>query len=96
MELEKKINGKKVVLQERLPLRDYNNIFALTGKIDGENLRTFLPICLKMVSSWEFPGDPKDEAAWDELDIFTELLPIANFVQASITERAGAGAEVKN
>ena len=40
------------------------------------------------VASWEFDGDPADEASYDRLDLFQETIPLLMALTTTIGERA--------
>lgn len=86
MEFEKQINGKRVKLKERLPLRDGRRLPELMQACTSD-LGTQVPVLVLVVESWEFPGNPADPAAYEDLDIYTEVLPLANWAGEHLRER---------
>ena len=82
--MEFQVAGKKVVLRERIILGEGYDIIGLFTGIDSNDLRTSIPIMSKMIESWEFEGDPNDPAAYDNLDVLTEVIPMSRKVNARI------------
>ncbi len=83
--MEFQVAGKKVVLRERITLGEGYDILGLTARVDNEDFRTTVPVMIKMIESWEFDGDPSESASYDEMDVFTEFLPISRRVNAKFT-----------
>ncbi len=77
---ERVINGKKVVLHNRIPGRELRSLPKLLRQIQGEDLYEQLPLCKLLIESWEAPGSPMDDEAYGDLDGFRELLPVQKFV----------------
>lgn len=70
------INGRRVTLKERLPLRVAPKLPQLLEEA-GRDLRAVSRIGVLLVEEWDFEGVPSDPRAWEELDITTEILPLA-------------------
>ena len=88
--METTVNGKNVVLRERLPAKECYDLLAIvrkaatTGDIGyDEQVKVFTVI----VESWEFEGDPKDPEADADLDLLTEFVALDNVVGEYLRER---------
>ena len=81
MEIE--INGKQVVLREKMPAKECYDLLAIvrkaaaTGDIGyDEQVQVFTTI----IESWEFDGDPKDPEAYAGLDLLPEFVALDSAV----------------
>lgn len=89
------INGKKVVLRDRLPARlGWDVIVTKSGvlqkswnEIDFEDLAALLSVA---VESWEFEGDPGDAASYASLDLLSEFVPLVSSLGEWLNARFGA------
>ena len=89
--MEVTINGKRVVLRERFPTREYDQLRQQFMAIDADTpwdkrantLRAF-------VESWEFDGDPDDVEAWGDLDLFLETIPLELAISERVLARYNA------
>ncbi len=82
--MEFTVAGKKVVLRERITLGEGYDIIGLFSSIDTNDLRTSIPIMVKMIESWEFEGEPDDPASYDQLDVLTEVIPMSRKINGQI------------
>jgi len=80
------INGKAVVLADRLPARQWWTLYPKVLEIKaGDKLLdklgwdTSVEMCRSLVTSWEFEGDPKDAAAYEGLD-FVDMVALVTEV----------------
>ena len=60
---------------------------AWKGASEG-NYAPVVPFLARVVESWEFDGDPTDEAAYEALDILSELVPLADQALIAVSEAA--------
>ena len=81
--MEVTINCKRVTFRERIPLRIGARLPKLASETDNLDYQTNVPVMQILIESWEFPGDPADASAYDELDLFSEMKPL---VDATATE----------
>jgi hypothetical protein len=88
------INGKRVVLKERLPLREYRGLPAIMVASKGEDYDSQVPVFCRLIDSWEFDGSPSDPASYEELDVISELAPLARAVVDYIERKASV--DIKN
>ena len=71
------VNGKKVVLREKYPVRDFEHLRREFAKITVDSgWQERAAVNRSFVESWEFDGDPADPESWGDLDMFTESLAI--------------------
>lgn len=82
------INGKRVTLRERIPLRDGHRIPALLQACADGDLNTQVAVARLVIESWEFPGDPSDAESYQELDTFSEVIPLMTWVAERVQARA--------
>ena len=67
------VNGKRVTLRDRLTAAEGWPLRSLIAKAkrDGNlNFEEEAQAIATVVESWEFPGDPRDPAAYAALDFF--------------------------
>ncbi len=82
------VNGKRVALRERFPVEEYDDLRGKLQKIDASsNWKIRWDFLHRFIESWEFPGDPHDQAAWGQLDMFSEFAGIENAVVGFMAER---------
>lgn len=92
------VAGRRVWLRERLPLKEGKRIVALAQAVSDQDLDTALPLLALLIERWEFDGDPSDAASYENLDVFSEVLPlllgVGPYVQAKLegVPKAPAGA----
>lgn len=60
---------------------------AWKGATEG-NYAAVVPFLARVVESWEFEGDPADEAAYEALDVLGELVPLAEQALLAVAEAA--------
>ena len=74
---ERVIGGKRVIFREKLAAKGCWNLLAKINAFAGEaaqgDFTNALPILTRAIESWEFEGDPGDEAAYDALDQIEEM-----------------------
>ena len=75
-ELEFVVSGKKVRLKEKLSLKTAPRLPAMLEEA-AKDLRAVARIGVLLVEEWDFDGPPSDPRSWEELDITTEILPLA-------------------
>ena len=80
--MEVTVNGKKVTLRDRLPAKQsWPLMGALQNMSNGKLEYDDAVMLLKTaIESWEFAGDPTDAASYETLDLFSEMMPLANEV----------------
>jgi len=87
------IDGKAVTMRSRFPAKenwDLPGLFMRLGGGDDFDLKQMVPILPRLIQSWEFEGDPADEAAYGELDLFRELIPLVRGVSEKLGELMGS------
>ena len=75
---EAAIAGKRVTFRERFSLRENRDLpraLAACGEEDTEQ-NNKIAVLSRCIDSWEFPGSPSDAAAYEDLDLFTEFVPL--------------------
>ncbi len=87
--MEITVNGKKVTLRDKFPVREFDGVFEKFGNLTGRPWGEQAEIFRKFVTAWEFDGDPSDIESWGNLDQF-ELLPLQQGIAEYITSRLGA------
>ena len=93
--MELTINGKRVVLRDRLPARlGWDVIVTKAGvlqkawnEIDFDDLAALLSVA---VESWEFDGDPSAAGSYASLDLLTEFVPLVSRLGEWLNSRFGA------
>ena len=90
------INGKIVRVKSRFPARENwdlpNLLMKFSQQEGGFDLKQIVPVLPRLVESWEFEGDPTDEDAYEELDLFRELIPLVREVSLALGQMMGVGA----
>lgn len=86
------IRGKQATIRVSFRGREWYALPGLyrkawKGATDG-NYATVVPFLTRVVESWEFDGDPADEAAYEALDILGELVPLAEKALLAVAEAA--------
>lgn len=66
--MEKVIAGKRVVFKDSYPLKDNKDLIPLYRAMDPADPMTAIPVAVRMVTEWEFDGDPTGPAAYEEMD----------------------------
>jgi len=74
--MEFTIAGKRVVVKQDLTLEDGYDIFGLLIKVDSTDVRTQVPLAVKMIESWEFEGDPHNLETYNKMDVIRVLIPL--------------------
>ena len=89
--MEITINGKRIVLREKLPARENWDFFQKMNFPQGTDL-TFeqaVGLAQRYIKEWDFEGDPTDVESYADMDLPSELLPIINAVTARLNEALG-------
>lgn len=76
---EIEINGKKVVLRDKLPAKaNYDMLGNAAQVIEGafKDFDKGVAFIQRFVVSWEFDGDPADPASYEDLDLTSEMLAL--------------------
>jgi hypothetical protein len=94
MQFDLSINGKAVHLKQRLPLKDGHRLPLLLKACEDGDLLSQVKVLSLVVESWDYEGDPAQASAYDELDVFTEIIPMATAAAEHLVERMG-GADTK-
>lgn len=86
------INGKLVVVQQSFRGKEWYSLPAAyrrawKGAATGD-YGPAIPFLARVIESWEFDGNPTDEAAYERLDILAELVPLADGVLLAVSEAA--------
>jgi len=86
------VAGKKVTVRTSFRGREFYSLPGLfrnaaAGAEKGD-CAAIVPFLTKVVTDWEFAGDPADPAAYEDLDTFQELLPLANQAFVIVAEAA--------
>ena len=85
-ENERIINGRRVVFHDRVPLSKAPDLPKLLEAV-ATDLRAVARLGAVMIASWEFDGNPADRRAYEDLDITTEILPLARELGEYLTRR---------
>jgi hypothetical protein len=70
------INGKRVVLRARVPLSRAPELPKMLAAVETD-LRAVARVGAVLIEEWEFDGAPSDRRSYEDLDITTEILPLA-------------------
>lgn len=62
------LSDGRVTLKERYPFKDNRDLIPLYRAMRADAPETMIPVAVKMVESWDYPGDPADPAAYEEMD----------------------------
>lgn len=85
-ENERLINGKKVTFRQRIPLSRAPNLPKMLEAV-ANDLRAVARVGVVVIESWEFDGPPGNALSYDDLDITTEVLPLAKEMGEYLTRR---------
>jgi hypothetical protein len=98
VELEHTIDGKKVVLKARVPLRDSRNLLKLIGKkaTNGMEVDDIPKLGAVLMESWEFPGSPAKAASYEDLDMFDVICPLMILLAQYLEDRMARMGSLKN
>jgi hypothetical protein len=80
------IAGKRVLFRARVPLSKAADLPVLIDAMQ-KDLRAVARIGVLLVEEWEFEGLPTDRKAYEELDVTTEILPLAMALGQYIARR---------
>lgn len=85
------VNGRRVVLRERLPARECWPLIETlrVSQREGREMTYDEEVraMATLIESWEFEGDPHDPSAYEALDLFEEYLPLSGAIGANLIER---------
>ena len=82
------VNGKKVVLRDRYPMREFQHVRSMIANIPLDApWEQRAKMLSHFVVSWEFEGKPSDPNAWGDLDEWAELIPLENLILSEIVQR---------
>lgn len=85
-ENERLINGKRVVFRQRVPLSKAPDLPKMLEAV-ATDLRAVARVGAVMIEEWEFEGPPSDRRSYEDLDITTEILPLARELGEYISRR---------
>jgi hypothetical protein len=91
---EHTVAGKQVTLKRRLPGKEAHLLPKLLMDYNGDT-DTVVEMGRLAIEAWEFPGNPAKKAAYEEMDVFDELLPLGKVLVGYITARMAAAAEAQ-
>jgi hypothetical protein len=77
------------VLKERIGLKTAPHLPKLM-KACEEDWNAIGKLGMLLVESWEFEGDPKSKAAWDEIDLIKEIPMFAYCIGKYLNDRQEA------
>lgn len=90
------INGVRVDFREHFPAREYWELPAQLLKLsrmqlmgEGVDRETTFTVLTRVIESWDHPGDPADEAAYDDFDILGDILPMIHCAIELVNRRFG-------
>ena len=95
IQYEQTVAGKQVVLKRRLVGKDAHLLPKLLMDYSGDT-DTIVEMGRIAIESWGFDGNPASKRAYDELDVFDELLPLGKCLIEYITARMAAAAEARD
>lgn len=75
-ENEVRINGKLVVFKARVPLSKAADLPVLIGAVE-KDLRAVARVGQILIEEWEFDGSPADRRSYEDLDVTSEVMPLA-------------------
>lgn len=91
------VAGKSVRVRTSFRGREWYSLpadYRKAGRaMQSGNYEDALPFLTRVIESWEFEGDPQDEAAYEGLDVLAELMPLAGDVVIAVSEAAFPQAE---
>jgi len=81
--------GKKVVLRDRYPTREFDDLRKKLGSMGADvPWPKRAALLRRFVEAWDFEGDPQEPEAWGDLDLFTEFtaieLAVAELIQKQV------------
>lgn len=89
------VAGRKVVLRDHFPARhnwDLPQLISALAPGKGEvHFENAPALMVRMIESWEFEGDPSDPAVYADMDMLSELMPLANAVAEVIRQAIDSG-----
>ena len=88
-ENEVMINGKRVQFHARVPLSKAADLPVLLTAVE-KDLRAVARVGVLLIQEWEFEGSPSDRKAYEELDVTSEIMPLAIALGQYISRRADA------
>jgi hypothetical protein len=94
--MEKIVNGKKVQIRTKLPAKEswpLMGVMEQFGKgLANLTFEAVASLCAAGIESWEYEGNPREIASYESLDLFSEMMPLAN----AVIETVMGGAPSKN
>jgi hypothetical protein len=88
------VNGKKVVIREHFPAREFWGLADEWRRITDETPYEDLARAVsRIVVSWEFEGDPSAPDSWGNLDTWLEFQPLIIHIGGIVRDRI---AQAKN
>ena len=86
------VRGKRATIRVSFRGREWYALPGLyrkawKGATDG-NYAVVVPFLARVIESWEFDGDPTNEAAYEALDVLGELVPLAEKALLAVAEAA--------
>lgn len=85
-ENERMINGHRVTFRSRVPLSRAPDLPVMLEAV-AKDLRAVARVGAVMIESWEFDGNPAERKSYEDLDITTEILPLARELGEYISRR---------
>jgi len=86
------VRGTRVTVRESFKGKEWYALPGLYRKAwkgaAGGDYALTIPLLVRVVESWEFDGDPATEAAYEALDILSELVPLADGTLIAVSEAA--------
>lgn len=90
------ITGKKVVLKDSIPLSEGYDLLGLILEGTNKDMKTMVPIMMKVIESWEFDGDPNNKESYEQLDVLGVVIPLARAVNGYATRKMSAPVETES
>lgn len=84
------VAGKAVHLKGHLPLKVGHRLPAMLQACGDGDLNTVVKVLALVIESWDFDGDPSSPVTYEEMDVYTEIIPLAQQVVQRLTERLQA------
>lgn len=81
------VDGKAVTVKSRITVKEAPQLSALLQKVGGMESTDVIRLCKASIESWDFDGAPGAQGSYDELDVITELIPLANGVATILAAR---------
>lgn len=75
-ENERMINGRRVTFRSRVPLSKAPDLPVMLEAV-AKDLRAVARVGALLIEEWEFEGNPASRQAYEDLDVTSEILPLA-------------------